>query len=418
MGDRATFSDASTPDVVILKFGGTSVATASGRDAMRARIIDTLDRGCAPVVVVSAMGRRPEPYATDSLLDLVAGLPSSPRERAWLASIGEDLSAIRIAHELRSHDIPAVAISGANAGLIAGGGYEDAAVTSVDPTPVRDLVAQGFVPVVCGFQAAGPDGQVATLGRGGSDTTACILGAALAAERVEIYTDVDGVMTADPRSVDSASVIQVIRADELHQMAVMGSKVVHAPAAEVALGSGVPLVIRNTFTSHPGTRVVDAATFTPETVATAVASTTNVVRFVIDLGAECGSREHLASQSAVFGAMADSGVSLDMFTPAGRSLLLTVNSAAAAKGEAVVRDLGLNFRLDHDLAKVTLVGAGMHGIPGVMAQVARALDSVGADIYQIADSHTTISVLVEAVVADAAVMALHTAFALGEPPKL
>lgn len=399
--------------IVVLKFGGTSVATAEGRRAIGMRIREHLTQGRAPVLVVSAMGRRPEPYATDTLLDLVAGLPGNARERAWLASIGEDLSAIRIAHELRASGLAAIALSGPAAGLISDGEYENAAVSLVNTTALDSCIAAGQIPVVCGFQAATPTGEVATLGRGGSDTSACVLGAALGADCVEIYTDVDGVMSADPRTVADARVIRTIRADELHQMAKSGSKVVHTPAAEIALRSAVPLVVRNTFSDHPGTRVVDIGALTPETVATAIASTAHVVRYTVELGAECGEVAHMGAQTLVYEAMAREGVSLDMFTPADGRLLFTVSAADAELTGRVLGDLGLAHRVNTGLAKVTVVGAGMHGVPGVMARLARALCDAQVDVYQVADSHMTISVLVEENLTDVAVRALHAAFGLG-----
>lgn len=405
---------APSPDIVVMKFGGTSVATDIGRRAIADRVLAYLARGKKPVLVVSAMGRRGEPYATDSLLELVEGFPPNAAELDWLASMGENISAIVIAHELRAAGIGATAMSGPAAGVHASDTFGNAAITEVDAAPILAAVARGDVPVVCGFQALGTNGSVVTLGRGGSDTTACALGAALGCAAVEIYTDVDGVMTADPRVVDSASVLGEIRADELFQMAKMGSKVVHAPAAELALGSGVPLYVKNTFTDHPGTRVVNLAQHHPATVATSVASTPDVVRYRIRLGSGGDQSKHMVAQTAVYEALAGAGVSLDMFTPCGDTLLLSVAASSRETVRLVLGTLDLLYDEHLDLAKVTVIGAGMHGVPGVMAQVARALLDAGVDIEQAADSHTTISVLVDVDRADEAVRALHGAFGLSD----
>jgi aspartate kinase len=261
------------------------------------------------------------------------------------------------------------------------------------------------------------DGRVTTLGRGGSDTTACALGVALEAEEVEIYTDVDGIMTADPRACDGAEVLEVVSADELFQMARHGSRVVHTPAAELALASGLSVRVRNTYSDHPGTRVADIASYRPATVATAVSHTCDIARIRVALNAAEGTGAHMLAQARVYEAMAESGVSLDMFTPLGDTLVFTVGFPAVDDACRVLDDLGLDHDVTRGLGKVTLVGAGMHGVPGVMARMARALADAGVNVLQTADSHTTISVLVDDSAVDRAVNALHEGFELGCVPE-
>jgi aspartate kinase len=398
--------------IVVMKFGGTSVAGPAGRDAIARRVLAAQELGQAPVVVVSAMGRAGDPYATDTLLGLVEGLPTDARERDLLASTGESVAAVVVAHELRAAGVPALAFTGAEAGIATDHVHGAASITEIHPGAVLASVAAGLVPVVAGFQGVADDGSVTTLGRGGSDTTACALGVALGADSVEIYTDVDGVMSADPRSCDGAGVLEVIRADELHQMAQAGAKVVHAPAAELALASGLKVRVRNTYSEHPGTLVADIASYVPTTVATAVTKSTTVARVRVDLGADEGETAHMGVQTRVFRAMAEAGISLDMFTPAGDALLFTVPESALPGVSAALSALGLTCAVTEGLAKVTLVGAAMHGVPGVMARMAEHLDAAGVDVLQAADSHTTISVLVHASDADTAVRALHDGFEL------
>jgi aspartate kinase len=222
-----------------MKFGGTSVATAEARAAIARTVLASLESGVAPVLVVSAMGRSGEPYATDTLLSLVDGLPADPREIDLLMASGEIVSAVVLAHELRAAGVEARAFTGAEAGIGTDGVFGSAAITDVHPGSLLAALSRGVVPVVAGFQGIAGDGSLTTLGRGGSDTTACALGVALKADAVEIYTDVDGVMSADPRSCEGPRVLEVIRADELHQMARHGARVVHTPAAELALASGL-----------------------------------------------------------------------------------------------------------------------------------------------------------------------------------
>jgi aspartate kinase len=398
--------------VVVMKFGGTSVADPEGRAAIAARITAAQEADMLPLVIVSAMGRRGEPYATDTLLDLVAALPADDRERDMLMATGEIVSAVLLAHELRAAGITAAAFSGPDAGIITDGVHSSSAITGVDPAILLEALDARIVPVVAGFQGASPDGVVTTLGRGGSDTSACAIGVAVGASSVEIYTDVDGVMTADPRACDAAQVLEVISADELFQMARHGSRVVHMPAAELALASGLAVRVRNTRSDHPGTRVADIGSYRPDRVATAVSHTPDVARLRVSLPAPEGTRAHMSAQSRVYRAMAEAGVSLDMFTPVGESLVFAVSSAALDRACEVLADLGLTYQVTADLAKITLVGAGMHGVPGVMARLAACLDEAGVNVLQTADSHTTISVLIPAEDTGTAVDALHAGFDL------
>jgi aspartate kinase len=395
-----------------MKFGGTSVGTPEGRAALARRVLATLELGQAPVVVVSAMGRRGAPYATDTLLDLVGDLPTDARERDLLASSGESIAAVVIAHELRASGIDATALSGAEAGIVTNNLHGDATIVEIHVGGLLAAIGAGRVPVVAGFQGVAPDGSITTLGRGGSDTTACALGVALSADSVEIYTDVDGVMSADPRACDAAGVLEVIGAEELFQMARHGSKVVHTPAAELALGSGLTVRVRNTYSDHEGTRVADLRSYAPAGVATAVSHAAGITRFTVRLPDREGTAEHMAHQARVYRGMADARVSLDMFTPAAGALVFTTAAASDGVAARVLDSLNLVFDMLQDLAKVTLVGAGMHGVPGVMATVARCLADAGVHILQTADSHTTISVLLPAQDAERAVRALHDGFGL------
>jgi aspartate kinase len=399
-----------------MKFGGTSVASQTGRAAIASRVSESLALGEAPVVVVSAMGRRGDAYATDTLLDLVSDLPPDPSERDLLASVGEIVSAVVVAHELRHEGIEARAFTGGEAGIATDGVNGSASITEIHTGPLLAAVERGVVPVVCGFQGLASDGHVTTLGRGGSDTTACSLGVALGAEKVEIYTDVDGIMTADPRTCDDARVLEVVSADELFQMARHGSRVVHTPAAELALASGLSVSVRNTYTDHPGTCVADIAAYRAAGVATAVTQSGPAARVQVDLGSDEGTSEHMRAQTSVYRAMADACVSLDMFTPMGRMLSFTVDESAIPAASRVLDALGMPYETRPGLAKVTLVGAGMHGVPGVMARVSECLADKGVSALQVADSHTTISVLVEAEVSDLACNALHDGFGLDADP--
>jgi len=403
-----------TRPVVVMKFGGTSVAEQSGRRAIAKRVASTIEAGQAPVIVVSAMGRAGAPYATDTLLGLVGDLPENLRERDLLMATGEVISAVVCAHELRASGIAARAYTGAEAGIATEGAYGSSAIEEIHPGTLLAAVRSGIVPVIAGFQGVAKDGTLTTLGRGGSDTTACALGVALEADAVEIYTDVDGVMSTDPRTCDGVRVLERVRADELFQMARHGARIVHTPAAELALASGLAVRVKNTFTDHPGTEISNIAAYRPTEVATAVTHVDNVARVCVALSAPEGTPNHMAAQARVYRAMANAAVSLDMFTPAGDNLLFSVARDALDDACAVLDTLDLANEAMTDLAKVTLVGAGMHGVPGVMARMSEYLHDAGVTVLQTADSHTTISVLVPAKDALAAIRALHRGFELGE----
>ncbi|MDR1775671.1 MAG: aspartate kinase [Actinomycetes bacterium] len=398
--------------VVVMKFGGTSVATPTGRAALIDRVRAVANSPAAPVVVVSALGRRPAPYATDSLLDLVADLPCDARETDLLSHVGELISAVLVAAELRAAGVSARAYSGAEAGIITDDTAGNARILRICPDALCDALANDIVPVVAGFQGISESGHTTTLGRGGSDTSACALGVALDAERVEIYTDVDGVMSSDPRVVTSARVLDTITSDELFQLARSGSRVVHKSAAELTLASGAALLVKNTFSTHAGTRVCDLEPYRTVAPATAIAHLEGITRFCVRLDAPEGEPAHSAAQAAVYRRLAADEISLDMFTPAGCCLYFTVPADQALKVDGALDDLGLSRTVTPDLAKVTVIGEGMHGRPGVMATVADALATQGIDIIQTADSHMTISVLVASRNAGAAVNALHSAFNL------
>jgi aspartate kinase len=407
---------AGTRPVIVQKFGGTSVATPEGRAALAERVASARASGRDVVVVVSAMGRLGSPYATDTLLSLVDGAECDARERDLLASCGEIVSCVVIAHELRAAGIPATAFSGPDAGVLTDDVHGDAAVLLVDPAALTAALASGRVPVVAGFQGVSPAGEVTTLGRGGSDTSACAIGVALAAEAVEIYTDVEGVMTADPRVCGAAKVLDALEYEELFQMARHGSRVMHAPAAEAAMDAHVPVRIRGTFSKAPGTLVADAeriAEARRASVATAVSHVDGIARVTVHLPAEDDQAGAMAEMTRVFAAMATAKVSLDMFTPLGASLVFSMAESSLAHAMGALDRIGLPYAVETGLAKVTLVGAGMHGVPGVMARVASALTLADVDVLQVADSHTTISVLVASDHKRATIAALHEAFGLG-----
>ena len=228
----------------VMKFGGSSLGTAALRDAAAECIATVVQGGNHPVVVVSAMGRRPDPYATDTLLDL-APVARACANRDLLAACGEIVSAAVVADLLEGKGVPARALTGWQAGILTNATFGDAQVLGIDARPIHDLLASGITPVICGFQGATDDGVITTLGRGGSDLTAVALAKALDGAPLDIYTDVDGVMTADPKRVPGAKTIPSLTFEEVTELSEHGATVMHDKAADLARLSHLPYEIRN-----------------------------------------------------------------------------------------------------------------------------------------------------------------------------
>ena len=234
--------------VIVQKFGGTSVQDADTRGMALTHVERALSRGCQVVMVVSAMGRAGAPYATDSLLNLVGGKDSAlaPRELDQLAGVGEILSMTVMLNEARKRGLKAVGLTGPLAGVRTDNDYQNARIRRVDPAPLTAALKQADLVVVCGFQGQSEEGYLTTLGRGGSDTSAVALGAALKAAYVDIFTDVEGVMTGDPREDKDARLIPFLTYSKMEEMALNGAKVVHPRAVQLAAQADLPLRVRAT----------------------------------------------------------------------------------------------------------------------------------------------------------------------------
>ena len=243
--------------VIVQKFGGTSLKDSHARDHALGHILLTVQEGKGVVVVVSAMGRKPSPYATDTLIELLkaAGEPASPRELDLMVSCGEVISTALMAHALSSRGCPAVGLTGGQAGIITDGKYGQAEITEINSEPILRHLREGKVVVVAGFQGVSPQGEVTTLGRGGSDTSAEAIGVALSAEIVEIYTDVEGVGVVNPALVPEAPFLKEIDFKDMLQLANEGCRVVHPRAIKTALTGNLPLRVRSTFSQKEGTLI-------------------------------------------------------------------------------------------------------------------------------------------------------------------
>ena len=396
--------------IVVQKFGGTSVATSAMRERVVGKVLACQAQGHDVVVVVSAMGRIGEPYATDTLLSLVNQAGSShARDRDLAMACGELVSCAVMASALRKAGLNPRPLSGWQAGIMTDNSFGDARITAVDPAYVHSLLKQGIVPVVAGFQGASCEGNITTLGRGGSDTTAAALGVALGAVNVEIYTDVEGIMTADPRLVPDAKVLNFLDYAEVFQMASQGSKVIHPRAVELAMQCNIPLVVKSTFSDAPGTTIANAVHYENRhgRPVTAVAHILQVARVSIATPSDDGSLE-----LDIFSRLAGAGVSVDLINVSPEVKRFIIPMEDVDKADAALKTLPLAAEIRCGCAKVSIIGTGMRGVPGVMSRVVAALREAGVRILQSSDSHLTISVLIDQGDVESATKALHRHFGL------
>lgn len=401
--------------ILVQKFGGTSVATPATRDRVLHHMRKALVEGYRLVVVVSAMGRKGEPYATDTLLELIRGNGAglAPREQDLLLHCGELISASVLSSMLHQNEIDHVVLTGGQAGIITNNHFTNAQIVALKPKRIHQELEQGRVVVVAGFQGRTEDGEITTLGRGGSDTSATALGVALNAEYVDIFTDVEGVLTADPRIVEDATPLDTVTYSEMCNLAFQGAKVVHPRAVEIAMQTNVPIRVRSTMSDHPGTLVMSRpesdrlAGELHDRLITGITQMANVTQIKI-----CAKQGQFDLQLKVFKAMADQGISVDFINVNPSGIAYTVNDALASKAEQVLRSMDLEPELHPNCAKVSTVGAGITGVPGVMAKILEALTEEDIQVLQSADSHTTIWVLVRGEDMVCAVRALHRKFEL------
>ncbi|MEF7561754.1 aspartate kinase [Bacillus infantis] len=400
--------------IIVQKFGGTSVRDDSSRAHAKRHIKKALSEGYKVVAVVSAMGRQGDPYATDTLLSLIGGSGSkiSKRENDLLLSCGETISSIVFTNMLKEEGIEASALTGAQAGFRTNSDFTNAKIIEMKCDRLLRELEESDVVVVAGFQGAAKNGDITTIGRGGSDTSAAALGAALQAEWIDIFTDVEGIMTADPRIAENARALSVVTYTEVCNLAYQGAKVIHPRAVEIAMQAKVPIRIRSTYSDGLGTLVTSInknsrGSDIKERSVTGIAHLSNVTQIKV-----FAKKDQYNLQAEVFKAMANEQISVDFINISPNGVVYTVSEDMADKAVKTLEQLGHEPVLERHCAKVSVVGAGMAGVPGVTSKIVTALSEESIRILQSADSHTTIWVLVKQKDLVKAVNALHDAFQL------
>lgn len=396
-------------EIIVQKFGGTSVSTKERRQMVISKVKEAIEAGFMPVVVVSAMGRKGEPYATDTLLSLISDNFKEDNKMAtdMLMACGEIISTVAMSNEFLEAGIEAVPLTGGQAGILTDSNFKSAEPIDIDPKNILDILEKGKVPVVAGFQGVNRDGFFTTLGRGGSDTSAAILGVALKAKEVQIFTDVDGMMTADPRIVCDAKLINKISYNEVFELADQGAKVIHPRAVEAAMKGNIPLVIKNTMSECKGTMIDSLGDVDTTNIIAGITHQSDRIQVSINLDDNIDNK---AVYKSVLGILAKEHISLDLINIFPKHKVFTISTDKKNLFEEVMNRHNIKFDIIEDLSKIAVVGTKMRGIPGVMAKIVTALDEVGIDVLQSADSHMTIWCLVETSKVQEAINSLHRVF--------
>ncbi|NMO96215.1 aspartate kinase [Paenibacillus lemnae] len=400
--------------ILVQKFGGTSLSTPDSKSRVIRHIRRELQQQFRLVVVVSAMGRHGDPYATDTLLDLAlqygAALPA--REKDLLLCCGEIISAAVLCSYLCAEGIAATVLTGPQAGFITDSHYGNARILTVKAERIRKELESSEVVIVTGFQGQTESGEFTTLGRGGSDTSATALGAALRAEMVDIYTDVNGILTADPRIVEDARPLSYVSYHEICNMAQQGAKVIHPRAVEIAMQSQIPLRVRSTFTDGEGTLVTQPDTFkdAPAGIVDRYVTGVTYMDQITQIAVACNAQDGI--QLKVFKSMADHDISVDFISVTPGRVLYTVFDQDSEKAVKALESLGLTPQMTKGCAKVSIIGGGINGVPGIMSKIVEALSQHEIPILQSADSNTTIWLLVRNEDMAQALRSLHSKFEL------
>ena len=401
--------------LIVQKFGGTSVLDTDRIKNVANRVGKYRLRGDQVVVVVSAMGG-----VTDNLIRLASEINPLPSEREMdmLLATGEQTTIALLAMALHSLDLPAVSLTGAQAGIVTDGVHSKAKIQNITPKQVHVMLDEGNVVIVAGFQGQTPDGRITTLGRGGSDLTAIALASALKADLCQIYTDVDGVYTSDPRIVKDARKIDEISYDEMLELAATGAKVMQSRSVEFAKKFGVKFEVRSSLNNNPGTIVTQESDSMEAVVVRGVALDKNQAKVTL-----VGVPDQPGMAARVFSTLAGAAINIDMIvqnishgtaTPA-TDLSFTVDKTELAKAQKVIDELQATVKFakviaDEDIAKVSVVGVGMRTHSGVAAKVFETLGEHAINIEMISTSEIKISVVVEGEKGEEASQALHAKF--------
>ncbi|MEO1068849.1 MAG: aspartate kinase, partial [Cyanobacteria bacterium J06638_6] len=420
--------------LIVQKYGGTSVGTVERIQAVAQRVKATVDAGHAVVVVVSAMGK-----TTDGLVKLANDITDQPsrREMDMLLSTGEQVSIALLTMALHALDQEAISLTGAQVGIVTEAEHTRARILTIKTDRLQRHINEGKVIVVAGFQGISQtsDLEITTLGRGGSDTSAVALAAALQAEKCEIYTDVPGILTTDPRLVPEAQLMAEITSDEMLELASLGAKVLHPRAVEIARNYGVTLVVRSSWTDEPGTRVVSPRPQPRPLEGLELAHPVDAVEFDIDQAKVALLRipDRPGIAARLFGELASQALNVDLIIQSihesnTNDIAFTMVKGNLSRAEAVATAIAPALRnnptdstqaevmVDQRMAKISIAGAGMIGRPGVAAKMFSTLAAAGINIQLISTSEVKVSCTIDVNDCDRAIAVLCDAFDVMSSP--
>ena len=420
--------------LVVQKYGGTSVGTVERVQAVAQRVKQTVDAGNSVVVVVSAMGK-----TTDGLVKLATEISTNPsrREMDMLLSTGEQVTIALLSMALQEIGQSALSMTGAQVGIVTEAEHTRARILRIEPDRLRSHLAEGKVVVVAGFQgiSSANELEITTLGRGGSDTSAVALAAALQADYCEIYTDVPGILTTDPRLVPDAQLLAEITSDEMLELASLGAKVLHPRAVEIARNFGVPLVVRSSWTDEPGTWVMSPQPKPRSLDGLELTRAVDAVEFDTDQAKVSLLRvpDRPGVAARLFGEIASQALNVDLIIQSihegnTNDIAFTVIHQSLRRAEAVANAIipalcdgnpaatEAEVMVEQQIAKVSIAGAGMIGRPGVAAQMFTTLAAAGVNIQMISTSEVKVSCVVAAADCDRAIAALCNTFNLTSSP--
>ncbi len=402
--------------IIVKKFGGTSVGDTAKIKNVAKRIVGTIEKGNQVVVAVSAMGG-----TTDKLVALAHEVSPSPLEREldMLLSTGEQVSIALLAMAVSELGYEAISLTGNQVGILTDGFYSNARIVSINNQRIFDELKMGKVVILAGFQGVTIDGEITTLGRGASDTTAVAIAASLNADRCEIYTDVDGIYTADPRIVKSARKLDRITHDEMLEMAGLGAKVLHSRSVELAKKFQVPLMVRSSFHEGDGTIIVKESEIMEQVVVSGVTSNKDQAKISL-----IGIEDKPGVAAEIFNIVAEQNINIDMIIQnVGRDgttdLSFTVPEKDLSKTVKVIQELNDQIKIatletDSDISKVSVVGIGMVSHVGVASKMFSALAEQNINIQMISTSEIKISCVIDQTQTDKAVEVIHDSFDLGQ----
>jgi aspartate kinase len=400
--------------LIIQKYGGTSVANPERIKEVAHRVINYHDRGYSVVVVVSALGD-----TTDELIQLAARITNEPPEREMdmLMATGEQISCALLAMAIEKLGYEAIAFTGAQVGIITDTSHTNAKILRIEDRRIREELNKGKIVIVAGFQGITRNEEITTLGRGGSDLTAVALAKTLNAKLCEIYTDVEGVFTADPRIVRKAKKIQTISYDEMLELASLGSQVMQARSIEVAKRFSVPIHVRSSFSKEAGTMIIKETERMEGVVVRGIASNKKEAKITV-----CNVPDRPGIAAKIFGELSKGGINIDMIVQnvshtRQTDISFTVQKADLKKALRLTKSVAKKIKAgevlaDRNIARVSVVGVGMKSHPGVAAKMFKALAENRINIEMISTSEISISCIIKKKFTNLAIKALHKKFNL------